>query len=195
MFERWIARKGLMCLLIASLLMSFSGTASFGADLCLAPSDQNGLNGTADCDVQAPLLHDNSWTGFSTSGGPCTSADGGAIARCNDPTPFGYGYTISSSTTDPDATSGPLAAGQPLYLWLRCAPDGASAAEMGFAGSITVTDVTPIAPLLVIWIPPNTLLMAYDCWTGSFPLARLSIDTPTAVEPETWGQTKARFRQ
>lgn len=44
-----------------------------------------------------------------------------------------YGWTISSSGTDPLANSGSVTGGpQTLYLWLYCAtPDGMSAAEFG----------------------------------------------------------------
>lgn len=63
--------------LAASLLM-LSGTAAFGADLCLGPYSK-GMNITVDCEW-TPGMHKNSWTGFSTSGTPCTSHEGGAIA-------------------------------------------------------------------------------------------------------------------
>lgn len=70
---------------------------------------------------------------------------------------------------------------------------------MSFAGDIRVIDVTSVfPPLLLIWNPPNELLMVYDCWVGTILLAELTIEGPTSVQPsvqpESWGEVKARYR-
>ena len=98
---------------------------------------------------------------------------------------FRYGWTISSSSSDPFVNSGSPAPGLlPLYLWLQCSPDGGmSAAEFDLTIPAGVSNFgfTPALNFLNAGGPSDLLLAAGGCPEGPVLAGSWNLFGPASV--------------
>ncbi len=146
---------------------------------------------TVDCVSPIPAAHVSATTGFSTAGVPCSSDLCGPGEKL-------YGWSLSSSATDPNENVGAVPGGLfSLYLWLNCDENGGwSAATM----SIVPTNVDYLALITL-----NGVLNARDQWDPLFAVGQcpagpmlvaelLFFNGPVAVENSTWSRIKSQYR-
>ena len=90
-----------------------------------------------------------------------------------------YGWTISSSQTDPHANTGGLTAGVlgHLYLWYFCnSPMGMSAADMGLAATgVVFAGFSPINGFLNAGSGTNLLLAVGGCPDGPIAAGDITV--------------------
>lgn len=169
------------------VLLAFA-TSAHATEMCLAPSAMNGFNLTVECGTGAGLSND--WVGYNTEGPPCnvgpTSCYGGS----------GFGWSISSSSTDPLVNSGPLPDRGSLYLWMYCSTsiNGMSAAEFDLVGDFNILSFTPLNGFLSAGTLPQILVAVPGCPRGPVLAGRIGVETSVAVESESWGRIKAVYR-
>ncbi len=182
-----------MIAIVTCLLAIVCGLASPGiaGELCLLPSASNGFNVSVSCPDL--MIYENDWIGFRSGGGePCH--DFGPIGMCYDRE---FGWTISSSPTDPfqNQADAPAGIGQ-LYLWLACTRyvEGVASAEFDVGGTIAVYSFTPASGFINIGDATHLLLGIDGCPTGPVVAGTFQVHDPIAVDATTWGRIKSTYR-
>ncbi|MEZ5066617.1 MAG: hypothetical protein R3B81_17945 [bacterium] len=187
----------LLTLLSTGLAVSAAGASQ----ICIVPSTANNFNVTVDCDPLNPQIHENAATGYSTDGFPCTSGFCGPVAGggLQD-----YGWSISSSSTDPFLHSGPLVPGlSNLYLWFECTInsgfDGWAAAEFRLESdnsNLLILSFVPMNGVLNAGTGTEVLMAVGGCPQAPFLAGSLLVlyTGPVSVESESWGDIKAMYR-
>ncbi len=176
--------------LVLSILCGLAPGATAG-ELCLLPSAVNGLNVSVAC--VSPYLYPNDWIGYRSGGGePCHQIC--CVDMCCG---FRFGWTVSSSATDPlhNQDPLPLGAGQ-LYLWYYCTSDadGLAAAEFRVGGTIAIYSFTPMNGFTNTGDATDLVLAVGGCPYGPILAGTFQVHDPIAVESETWGRIKSTYR-
>lgn len=184
--------------LLTIALVAISASTASAVGVCLGPSSFGNF-GTIDC-ATIPQLWPSHVVGYSQLDAPCDIGFCGGfdpIAGDND-----YGWTISSSTTDPYANSGALPVGVvTLYLWYECnSLDGIMAAEFGLQNddpSLTLVGVTTVNGFLSGGTLLTDLLIAVGgCPSAPIVAAQLLFvnSGPVSAESESWSSVKSLYR-
>ncbi|MBZ0269415.1 hypothetical protein K8I85_14770 [bacterium] len=182
---------------LSILLLLAGASGALAAGICIVPSP-NALNASVDCDPVNPSLFPNAVVGYSLDGAPCQS-DFCGITRGGDV--LQYGWSISSSSTDPNVNTGALP--QPiaeLYLWLSCAEmDGVAAAEFSLETDDPGFVLLALAPepgVLNAGSFADPLLAIVGCPVGPTLIGTIIMLNvgPVSIEGETWGGIKALYR-
>jgi hypothetical protein len=165
--------------------------ASMAGELCLLLSASHGLNVSDNClDLH---VFSNNWIGFrSGEGEPCYCFPYNDL--CSE---GGFGWTISSSPTDPfeNRAAAPLGTGQ-LYLWYYCTNElrGLASAEFDLGGTMTVLNFTPMNGFINAGDATHLLLSAAGCPYGPVVAGAIQVSDLVPVESETWGRIKSTYR-
>ena len=188
-------RTSIVALPAALLLFS---TGALASSICIVPYPGSGYNVTVDCDPVNPQVHDNAWIGYSLTFPPC---EGGICGFVREGGINEYGWSISSSSTDPFVNSGTLPeVVTSLYLWLHCTAGGGMAAaefqiEMDDSVFLPVA-FTPQNGFLNAGTVTHILVAVGGCPTGPVVAGTWTVlyFGPVSVESESWGNIKAMYR-
>jgi hypothetical protein len=179
---------------IATLVLTILfGLVSPGmaGELCLLPSAAMGLNMSVSCVSLGSSWND--WIGYRSGGGePCQEIS--FLWLCVG---GGFGWTLSSSATDPLHNVDPLPLGTAqLYLWYYCTmdADGLLAAEFDLGGTIAVHSFTPVNGFSNAGDATHLLLSVGGCPTGPVMAGIIQVHDPIAVDATTWGRIKGTYR-
>lgn len=177
------------------VLVLLAGAAEAG-EVCLAPAEGQSEVALVACGPSE--LQDCGYFGYNTDGTPCQDEPGCGVLPW-PPLPF-YGWSLSSSSKNSFANSGPLEGVATLYLWLHCAgQEGVAASE--FVVEVLGEDLIFLASVtrngfLNAGSGTHFQLAAGGCPRGPVVAAELLflVVPPVSVESETWSDVKAMYR-
>ena len=157
---------------------------SFGAELCLQDTWDYCCGGFPPCDFIEPTA----WVGYRTDAAPCE--DFGQLTFA--------ALTLSSSLHNPYLNSGPIPEHGRLYVWnvgYGTYPEGVGF-ETYVAGDIAIWGYEPISEGDHAWDPLTGHLVFDSCGSHRPNVVGAFVVGPgtVAVEDESWGRMKARYR-
>jgi len=188
---------GYLALPATAFLLAADAAPSPAAELCLGASGA-AENVSLDC-ANPPVAYANHWVGYATDGVPCQSSAG--VDPCLVTSTSDYGWTISSSLTDPYENAGEL--GGPfatLYLWVVCAGiDALSAAGIALHGDLQVLAFTPHNGFLNAGTADELLLAVGGCPYGPLVAGEILVADPALgsgghILTKDWSAVKALYR-